>query len=251
MKRNLPYLIEPDSVKFDPKFVDFSTKKTEFEYEALKELIRKEGQLRPILMRGGLCGDGQNRVRIAKELKIKVLAEDVDPDISDAQMILLCNLDSIGGKNPTATQKAIQGYKLSTEFGYSDVEAGKLVGLPRAPKVISYIRYIANSPIGKSLKLIDSLYRNESVVIAGKTTKSIELAKKYVQFEEEAELRAKADVETTSDKIVLDYNTVLKTETAKEEFWRCHRLGWDSLHTKLLIAELLNGKYRQEIKGDE
>lgn len=248
MKQSTYYYIEPDGVKFDTRFVDFSTKKTELEYEALKELIKKEGQLRPILMRGNLCCDGANRVRIAKELKTKVLAEDVDINTSDAEMILLCNLDSIGGKNPSPTQRAIQGYRLATEFGYSDIEAGKLLGLSKASKAISYVRYIANSPIGKELKVIDTLYKGDTIVIGGRTTKSIEMAKKYIQLEEETEMREAAEEESQDDKVQLDYNNLLKTETAKEEFWKCHRLGWDSLHTKMLLTELLNGKYRRGSK---
>jgi D-arabinose 1-dehydrogenase-like Zn-dependent alcohol dehydrogenase len=249
--QNEAYYIEPQSVKFDRKFIDFSTPKTEDEYNSLKYLIEKNGQERPIVMRGNLCGDGFHRVKIAKELGRKVLAIDVDPDLSDSQMIQKCNLDTFGAKNPTPTQKAIHAYKLATTFGYSDAAAIKTVGLPKGTKVVGYVRTIANSTIGKELNVVDTLSRNESVTISGKTTKSIEIAKRLIQLQEEELMRNKAEQELEKNEVVIDYNKLLKSESANEVFWNAHKTGWDSIAHKLKFIELLNTVYKTEEAKDE
>lgn len=80
------YWLDPSDVKFDSKMSGFNEQKTPEEYEALKYQIRKGVQEDPILIRNGLCGDGVHRTRIAKELGRKVLAVDVDPELSDKRV---------------------------------------------------------------------------------------------------------------------------------------------------------------------
>ena len=68
------YYLDPDTVKFDDKYVVFNPMHNELEYEATKLNIEKLGQLEPILMLNGVCVDGRHRTRIAKELNVRYYA---------------------------------------------------------------------------------------------------------------------------------------------------------------------------------
>lgn len=234
------YWLDPSDVKFDSKMSGFNEQKTPEEYEALKYQIRRGVQEDPILIRNGLCGDGVHRTRIAKELGRKVLAVDVDPELSDKDFILRCNKNTFASRNLSATQKAIKAYRLTTEFGYSDAEAIKNAGLPKGTKSIGYVRTIANSQMGKDLDVLHVLEQGNSITINGKVTKSIDNAKRAIKLYEEAELRAKVD--ENMERVRVDYNEHLTTETGKDLFWAMQKL--EKLPRNLKLIELINTIYK-------
>lgn len=236
------YWISPEDVKFDEKMSMFNTEKTPAEYEALKYQIEKGSQEDPILIRGGMCGDGVHRTRIAKELGRKVLAIDVEEELSDKEYILKCNKNTFAGRNLSSTQKAIKAYKLTTTFGYTDVEAIRNVGLPKGTKNVGYVRTIANSQLGKELSVISTLEQGKPVTINGKVTRSIDTARRAIKlYEEEA---MKKEAHKNLDKIEFDYNDYLKTESGKDLFWKVHKM--ETREDKLVLIELINSLYSMD-----
>lgn len=243
---NKEYWIDPEDVKFDSKMSAFNKEKSAHEYQSLKHQIMNGVQEDPILMRDNLCGDGVHRTRIAKELGRKVLAIDVDSNISDKEYILKCNKNTFTGRNLTVTQKAIKAYALTVEFGYTDAEAIMNVGLPKGTKNVGYARTIANSPLGKELDVLDVLDSGKAVTINGKTTKSIDVAKRRIKLYEEEALRAKAEEQIAE--VELNYNDLLNTESGKEVFWQLNNIGMDTRDVKLKIIELINVLYKEETR---
>ncbi len=237
---SIPYWLDPSDVKFDSKMSGFNEQKTTEEYEALKHQIRNGIQEDPILIRNGLCGDGVHRTRIAKELGRKVLAIDVDSELSDKEFILKCNKNTFASRNLSSTQKAIKAYRLTTEFGYSDAEAIRNAGLPKGTKSIGYVRTIANSQLGKELDVLNVLAQGNSITINGKVTKSIDNAKRAIKLYEEEELRVKA--EESIERFNIDYNDKINTETGRDLFWKMQKLDKMLLNIKLI--ELINTIYK-------
>ncbi len=209
-----PYLIDPDFVKFDSSFVNFNQKKDVFEYDALKRSIVTHGQTDPIFIKDGLCGNGFHRTKICKEINRKVLAIDVNPNMSSKEYLEMCNKDTFTARNDTATQLAIKAYYMTKDYGYEDAEARKAIGL-RDKKAIGYVRFIDNT---KFSALIDKLLKGESVEINGSFTKSIEVAKRKISalLEEESITDSEELDDITVD---IDYNELINTERGRDLFW--------------------------------
>jgi hypothetical protein len=247
---NVAYWMEPADVKFDTNISKFNPPKSRENYLSLKTQIKNSVQTQPILMRGNLCGDGTHRNQVAKELGRKVLAIDVDKDMPDKEFILLCNQNTFTARNPSVTQLAIQAYKLVETYGYSDVEAIKNVGLPNGTKVVGYVRTVAHSPTGKALNIIEELHKGNKVTIDGKTTSSIENAKKIIAAYEARLLETEED-EIELEPVSIDYNLVIGTETGKKLFWRIMGQGLKNTvgtDIKLSVISLINTIYKT---GDE
>lgn len=234
------YMVDPTTVKFDPKIAQFNKPKDEAEYLALKASIEKYGQQEPILMRDELCGDGIHRVRAAMELGISVLAIDVDPSMTDKDFIALCNKNTFTARNDSPTQKAIKAYKLTKEFGYSDKEALLFAGINSDSKVIGYARFIDSTSYGKDYKVLEKLQSGDAVRIGTTFTKSLDMARRAIAKMEEEELRARVDSSLVVPTI--DYDTMLETEAAKERFWQIYDL--DPTQQRLAIVGLLNVLYK-------
>lgn len=239
------YWIDPEDVKFDSKMSQFNTPKSASEYQSLKYQITNGVQEDPILIRGGLCGDGVHRTRIAKELGRKVLAEDVDPNRTDKEYIIKCNKNTFGSRNLSTTQKAIKAYMLTLNFGYTDAEAIRNVGLPIGTKNVGHARTIAASPIGKELDILGVLDQDKVVTINGKTTKSIDVARRLVKLYEEESLRKEAEAKIKETQI--DYNELVNTESGKDVFWAIVKDAQLARDAKLKIIDLINAVYIQPI----
>lgn len=237
------YEMNPEDIKFDPKFTNFNSPKNKEEYDGLKAMIFADKQYEPILVRNGLCGDGTHRVKIAKELNRKVLCKDVDKDMSDHDYILACNRNTIGARNLSSAQKAIRGYKLVKEFGYTDAEAYKYLGITDK-RTIGYVRTIVDSSYNSENNILDKLDKGESVYISGKWTKSIDTAKRLIKMIEEDDMRVK--VEGNIVEPTIDYNEMIDTETGTELFWSKLYVENVGIEHNIEIIKLINGLYKKD-----
>ena len=236
-----PYEISPHDVKYDTKITSFNAQKSEEDYQAMKLLIVEQGQQKPCLLRDGLMGDGVNRTRAAKELGRNVLVVDVDPAISDADYIALCNADTMSTRKYSPTQWAIMAYKLVKLYGYTDKKASMLMGL-KDKNAVGQVRYIADT---KYKYLLDDLFEGKKVTVAKDngevvyTGVSLKWIKSAVTRIAEEEL---IDVDTSelTDELVIDYNLLLKTETAKDVFFEHYAKSDLSIETKQFTCTLLN-----------
>ncbi len=235
------YEKNPEDIRFDPKFSNFNYPKTQKEYDGLKALISNNKQTEPILIRNGLCGDGVHRVKIAKELDRQVLCIDVDETMSDKEYILACNKNTIGARNLNSAQKAIRGYKLVKEFEYTDTEAVKYLGM-NDRRSIGYARTIADSPYGQDNNILNILDSGESVFIANKWTKSIEVAKRLIKIVEEEQMQQEVSENISEPEI--DYNQMIETETGRELFWDKLYLKGSNLQHHIEIIKLINALFK-------
>ncbi len=210
------YELEPADIKYDTKICNFNPPKTKESYNSLLSQIEKNGQTQPAFIRNGLLGDGVHRAKVCRQLGIKLKVVDIDPIISDADYILLCNENTFTARNDSPTQLAIKGFKLVNDFGYSDSLAIKNMGL-RDKRSISYVRNIIASPQNNKYKIIDTLIKGEVVNIGGTRTKSINTARRLVSRLDEEELNENLRNLVTEPEI--DYDSMIHTEIAKEDFW--------------------------------
>ena len=234
------YMLDPNTVKTNPKFVGFNKAKTVEEFEALKASIQKYGQRDPVIMKDGLLYDGANRLRIAKELGIDLLCVDADGSLSEKDMIALCNTNTFTARNYSSTQKAIAGFQLVKSFGYSDNEACKVVGLKQNDKGIGYARTIAASPFGKENDVLDELMAGNAVTINGQTTKSIDTARRLIKKLEELENDELQDQlnQLAQAEIEIDYNSLIDSESLREMFWKW--VDMDTVASKLEMIRILH-----------
>jgi hypothetical protein len=236
------YTMKPKDVKFDTKIAGFNELKDSRSYNSLKMQIKEFGQVDPIIMRNGLCGDGRHRTKICEELGIEVICTDVDPNMPDEDFIIRCNSNIFGGRNATQTQLAIKTFKLVEQYGISDVKAAALTSL-KSSKAVGYVRRIKASKLDKEYKIIETLLKGEAANIRGKRTKSIEVAKREVSRIEEEEHLKNTSEEIDINKVV-DFDEYLNTETAKAKFWEIYGNKKElTIEDKLFTCELLNAKY--------
>ena len=239
-----PYEIDPSKIKYDSKICNFNKRKPKEKYEALVEHIRVNGQTQPGYMRDSFLGDGVHRAMACRELGIRMKVVDIDPTISDEDYILLCNENTFVARNDTPTQLAIKGLQLVKLFGYTDSKAILMLGI-KDSKSIGYARTIMDSPLNKEYKILDTLAEGEYVFIGEVKTKSIGIAKRAVKTIEESRLRP--DWNSKLDEPTPDYDSMLKTEVAKEDFWKWQEklVGSDM---KLHYIAVLNEAYKIEEK---
>lgn len=240
-----PYWTTPHNIKLDEKIAKFNPPKPEHEYEALKAQIERDGQVDPVYVRGGLLGDGTHRTRIAQELGRKILVQEIDVGIPDAEYIRLCNKNTFGARNDTPAQVAIKAYTLVKEYGYTATEANKIAGV-KDRNSIAYIRYIADTRHASVLTDIKNggkaviKTKEGEIVYKGVALKLIK--EKIARLEEEEMLEVDTSCEINT---VVDYNIYLNTETAKDVFWsNVGNNEFVSMDTKKLFCELLNLKYK-------
>lgn len=239
------YEMVPAEVKFDTKITSFNPPKTAHGYEATKILIKEQGQQKPIYNRNGLTGDGVHRTQIAMELGRMVYAIDVDPTMSDADFIALCNQDTFGSRSYSPTQLAIQAYKLVKQFNYTDKKAITMTGI-KDKNAIGQVRYIMDTKykvfIHELLQDKEVTIQNDKgdVVYKGKSLKKIRDTIAQMAEQELLEVDNSENVE----KLKLDYNTILKTETAKRVFWEHFGNRDLTVEAKQLACNLLNLKFK-------
>ena len=236
------YYLDPDTVKFDDKYVVFNPMHNELEYEATKLNIEKLGQLEPILMLNDVCVDGRHRTRIAKELNVQVLCTDLDDTMTEQEIIMMCNRNVMSGRDYDAAQKAIQALKLTDTYNMSAVTAAQLMKVPR--KLVSYAATIKG--YGRQ-DILDVLMRDKQNRIQlnnmERPSRSLELLAKFVKTEEEKA----TTVVDNSERIQWDAEAYIKTEAGKA--WYYERIAMDlvpeyAIGTRMCYSELANYKYR-------
>lgn len=235
------YTINPEAVRFDDKYVVFNPLHNELEYAATKENITRLGQLEPILMLNGVCVDGRHRVRVAKELGIDVRCTDVDPTMSDEDIIVLCNKNVMSGRDYDNTQKAIQALLLVNNYSLSVVNAAKLMKVDR--RIVSYASTIKGF---NRQDILDTLMKDKQnrVQLDGmdRPSRSLELLAKYVKAADE---KPKLVVDD-SERVQWKHDALIKTETGKAWFYEMKSLIDVVGPTKVddLLVELANLKFK-------
>ena len=236
-----PYEMNPHEVKYDTKITSFNAQKSEEDYQAMKLLIAEQGQQKPCLLREGLMGDGVNRTKAAKELGRMLLVIDVDPAMPDVDYIALCNADTMSTRKYTPTQWAIMAYKLVKLYGYTDKKASMMVGL-KDRNAIGQVRYIADT---KYKKLLDDLFEGTKVSVTDSngevmyTGVSLKWIKSAIARIAEKDL-LEVDISEDAEELVIDYNLLLKTETAKTIFFEKYVKSDLSIEVKQYTCTLLN-----------
>lgn len=235
------YTVDPNVVKFGHLVYENSRKSYE-EMRALTEGIKKFGQLDPIIVRNGLCEDGWHRVESCKELGIDVRCVDVSSELDDKDLILITNKNTFTSRNDTATQKAIKAYNLTKKYKYTDKEALLNTGIPLTSNIISIVRYIDKSRIGREMGLLDKLVAGEAITINGKTTKSIEVTKKELVKLEMKEITP-VEIGTVKPDTVIDYKQQFTSSATETRFWELYskyNLANTDVGLKLEIINMLN-----------
>ena len=236
------YELDPDEVVFRKDYVEFNPPHPVDKYEQVKELITRLGQQRPILMLDGECIDGRHRTKIAKELGRKVLCVNVKSGVDPKALILLVNLDSLGSRSYSNAQKAINAYKLSRDYGYSQKEASILCGTQ--PKQVSYVKGLIK--YGYDF-IVKELEKGNKVVIGDMDNGSNSL--EYLCKKAKEEYEKDKVVIDTSNRIKFNPDSYIKTEQGKAWYYdKINTLGISSdsgLNSVIRqdYAELANYKF--------
>jgi len=247
------YKLNPNTLKFDTKIAGFNQVKPIDEYNALKTLMIKLGQIDPIIIRNGLVIDGRHRSKVAIELGIDVLARDVVDDLEDKDCIALSNLNTFAARNDSTNQKAFKTVALIKSYGYTQTAAMKLTGLSNRRYIIAAqfildnaaynAKYYLDLMAGKRVKV--TVFGTETV----EHTKSLLVLKTLLAKNEEAEASA---VNTESELALstnaeehIDYDSMLRTETGRYMFWSS--IGRNSavdVGTKIMLINTINTAYK-------
>lgn len=240
------YTLDPSTVKFDDKYVIFNPLHSTLEYEATKESIIKLGQLDPILMLNGVCIDGRHRTKVALSLEIPVLCEDIDPELPDEDIILLCNKNVMSGRDYDNSQKAIQALNLVTSFGIKAIDAARFLKVDK--RMVSYAATIRGY---NRQDILDTLMKDKTSRVQlnnmERPSRSLELLAKFVKSEQEATNIIVDD----SNRVRWDPDAHIKTELGKA--WYYELLSRNeplSVEVAMSLAELANYKYKIEIKDE-
>lgn len=241
MESNNVYVVDPNTIKFDDKYVVFNPVHSELEYEATKENIKRLGQLDPILMLNGLCIDGRHRTRIAKELGEMVRCVDVD-GTEEADIILLCNKNVMSGRDYDNSQKAIQALRLVNEHKLTSIAAAKLMKVDK--RLVSYAATIRG--YGRS-DILDKLMEDKSVRVQlsnmERPSRSLELLAKFVKSEDEI---GKVVVDD-SERIHWNPDAAIKTELGKAWYYEMMEIVTnDKVALGITLAEMANMKFKLE-----
>lgn len=240
--RNDTYTKAADSIIFDDKYVIFNPIHGDLEYRATLASIRELGQTDPILLLDGKCIDGRHRTKVAKELGIDVLCEDIPSDMGEKEIILLCNKNVTSGRDYDSAQKAIQALKLVNEFGYKAKDAALFFKVDK--RLVSYAATIKGYA---QEALLSSMMQSKGHKIQLDTmerpSRSLELIAKHVKaMSEDSNI-----VIDDTERIMWKPDAVIKTEVGKAWYYeQLDILKEDINDVKLgmLLAEMANMKYR-------
>lgn len=241
MQEDKVYTKDPDTIRFDDKYVVFNPLHNELEYAATKENIRRLGQLEPILMMNGLCIDGRHRTKIAKELDISVRCRDVD-GLSSEDLIVLCNQNVMSGRDYDTSQKAIQALRLVNEYEMSIIDSAKLMKVDR--RAVSYAATIRG--YGRT-DILDTLMSDKTnrvqLTNMERPSRSLELLAKFVKSEDE---KYKVVIDD-SERVKWDPDSFIKTESGKAWFYEVREIvKSDPIALDMILAEMTNMKFKVE-----
>lgn len=234
------YTLDPKIVKFDNKYVVFNPLQSELEYKATLDNIARVGQRDPILMLDGVCVDGRHRTKIAIELGIPVKCVDVDGS-SVEEIIVLCNQNTMSGRDYDNSQKAIQALRLVTEYSMTAVEAARLMKVDK--RMVSYAATIRGfnreDVLDTLLKSKDSKVKLDSME---RPSRSLELLAKFIK----AEAEEKSIVVDDSERIQWEADSYIKTELGKAWYYsvieEVELAG--KVRMQMLLAEMANMKFK-------
>lgn len=241
------YTLDPSTIKFDDRYVIFNPLHSTLEYEATKESIIRITQTDPILMLNGVCIDGRHRTRVAKELGIPVLCEDIDPTLPAEDIILLCNKNVMSGRDYDNSQKAIQALNLVNSFGTKSVDAARFMKVDK--RMVSYAATIKG--YGRQ-DILDTLMKDKSSRVQltnmERPSRSLELLAKFVKSEEEV-LTVIVD---DSQRIRWNPDAYINTELGKAWYYELiNRNEKLPIDVEMKLAELANYKFRVVEVPDE
>ena len=231
------YTLDPHSVTFDDKYVVFNPLHNEWEYAATLENIKRLGQLEPILMLDGRCVDGRHRVRVAKELSTPVRCVDIEPTLSEEDIIVMCNKNVMSGRDYDNTQKAIQALLLVNNYSMPVVDAARLMKIDR--RLVSYASTIRGF---NRADILDALMADKQNRIQldnmERPSRSLEILAKYVKTVEE---RPKLVVDD-SERIHWDAEAAIKTELGKARYYEMLKAveAIGPIKMQMLFVELVN-----------
>ena len=239
------YYLDPESIKFDDKYVVFNPLHNELEYEATKMNIQKLGQLEPILMLDGVCIDGRHRTSIAKELGVQVLCKDIDPAATEQEIIMLCNKNVMSGRDYDTAQKAVQALKLVNDYSMPIVVAAQLMKVDR--RIVSYAATIKGYGRKDILEALMADKRNRiQLGNMERPSRSLELLAKFVKTESEKDV-----VVNDEERIQWKADAFIKTEAGKAWYYEMKDLIREvgEIKVDMLLAEMANMKF--VIKGEK
>ena len=231
------YTLDPHSVTFDDKYVVFNPLHNELEYAATLENIKRLGQLEPILMLDGRCVDGRHSVRVAKELGTPVRCVDIEPTLSEEDIIVMCNKNVMSGRDYDNTQKAIQALLLVNNYSMPVVNAARLMKIDR--RLVSYASTIKGFD---RHDILDTLMADKQNRIQldnmERPSRSLEILAKYVKTVEE---RPKLVVDD-SERIHWDAEAAIKTELGKARYYEMLKAveAIGPIKMQMLFVELVN-----------
>lgn len=231
------YTLDPHSVTFDDKYVVFNPLHNEWEYAATLENIKRLGQLEPILMLDGRCVDGRHRVRVAEELNTLVRCVDIEPTLSEEDIIVLCNKNVMSGRDYDNTQKAIQALLLVSSYNMPVVNAARLMKIDR--RLVSYASTIRGF---NRADILDALMADKQNRVQldnmERPSRSLEILAKYVKTVEE---RPKLVVDD-SERIHWDAEAAIKTELGKARYYEMLKAveAIGPIKMQMLFVELVN-----------
>lgn len=243
------YSLDPDDIKFNDRFVGKNKAHTGQQYETTKYMIQQYGQTHPIFILNGECIDGRHRTKIAKELGRGVKCIDVNPDLPDEELVVLCNINTMSGRDYNASQRAIFAlYNFVVDLKLKAVTAAKMSKVDK--RLISYASTIRG--LGRD-DILETLLEGKKVKLSNmtKASGSLEVLCKFCKAESEEGV-----VEDTSKRV--HYNPDSLIETEKGKAWYAAKKD----HYKYLVGqepyiewlqdmiELANYKYSKEVKYD-
>jgi hypothetical protein len=236
------YFMDANSIIFDKQMVDFNREYDAGEYESTKLSIVSIGQQHPIHINDEslLCENGRHRVKICSELGILVKCINVDGHSPKNKRIDLYNMDQMSGRILTVSQKAVQAHKYSTLTGtLLDTAAKKYNVSVRAVYAVNSISGLGRHDIIK--KLLDTGFWENAKGVKMKDVRRIA-----------AELKAEAeDIVVAEEDVTIDYETLIKTERGKSEFWKLRTLSqMSNAELNKILVEFVNMKYKLKVNAE-
>ena len=160
------YEISPIDIKGNHEASEVNDPLLEEDYQALKIDIETYGQDVPIILYNGYIVDGRNRTSIAMELGLETVKAVILQGRHSLSELKRIAKSSSRGRQLTATQKAIRGWKVYTNGnGVSQRQSAKQEGTSQGS--IGKIIYIAKH---KGLNAIEELSAGKNVAVGMKTT---------------------------------------------------------------------------------
>ena len=235
------YTLDANTVKLDREFIEFNPVHSEEAYEATKLSIEEQGQLTPIYIRNGLCVDGRHRIAICKELGISVKAIDTNPNLPDAELLKLCNVSTMTGRQLTSTQRAINAYNYSKKFKINKAKISREFQVRR--QVLSYVALL-DTTYGYP-EVLDVLRQGKAIQLANmdKPSKSIEYITKMAKELHEKSLV----VEDTSNRVQFSADAYISTQQGKAWYYdnvKAYASESNQVPLRMLLAELANYKFK-------